>query len=394
MRAGCCEVSGAGTSNGDVAARDKNRLLAVDVGGTFTDVVAVEDGQIEIAKVPTVPTDTENGVLEGAEQLNVAAAALFNHASTHGLNALLTRRLPKVAFLTTEGHRDMLEMGTAMRPMRALMDARWRRSFSDASAPLVPRYLRRGVTERVQADGTVFSPLDVGQAREQLALLRRCNVEGVAICLINAHANGVHEQALRALDGEELGDVPCSISSEVSPIIKEYPRATTTVIDVIMKLVYGEYTRKLQRGLSDLQFEGSLNFADSSSDLVAAQHAMTEPHRLVVAGPAAGTAASARLGAFIDRPNLVCVDVGGTSSDRSLVTNGSPHRMSTLEIEWDMELNSPSTEITSLGAGGGSIVAINSFGELTVGPASAAGRPGPRATGAEARSRPSPTQGC
>src|SRR3954447_12452476 len=130
-------------------------MLGVDVGGTFTDVVAVKDGRIHTTKVPTQAVNTEEGVLEGARQVGVEGAPVFNHASTHGLNAVITRRLPKVAFLTTLGHRDILDAGRGWRPVTGLTDPSWRRPFGDASRPLVPRYLRRGIRERQTADGGV-----------------------------------------------------------------------------------------------------------------------------------------------------------------------------------------------------------------------------------------------
>ena len=161
-------------------------MLGVDVGGTFTDVVSFRDGRIEVAKVPSDPAAPAAPVIEGARRLGVEGRPVFNHASTMGLNAVITRQLPKIGFLTTEGHRDMLTMGTVWRPLDGQTDAGWRRSFGDAARPLVPRYLRRGVTERMLADGSVLIPLDEDQARRQLAVLARCEVEGVAICLLNA----------------------------------------------------------------------------------------------------------------------------------------------------------------------------------------------------------------
>ncbi|WP_431906836.1 hydantoinase/oxoprolinase family protein [Amycolatopsis thermoflava] len=356
-------------------------MFGVDVGGTFTDVVAVTDGVITTAKVPTDLRDTSRGVLRGAAEIGVAGATAFNHASTHGLNAVITRQLPKIAFLTTLGHRDMLDMGRTWRPPEGLTDPGWRRSFGDAARPLIPRYLRRGVRERITATGEPLIPLDEQHAREHLAVLRRCSVEGVAICLINSYVDGRHEQRLRELVQEELGDIPVSVSSEVSPLAKEFARASTTVIDVLMKIIYGAYTERLDQGLRELGFTGSLNFADCAARLIPADVAMEHPFRIVFAGPAAGTMSSAHFGRLTGVRNLLCCDVGGTSCDISLVTDGQPFVDTTFELEHDLVVNTLSNEVSSIGAGGGSLVTIDPAGELRVGPGSAGSEPGPACYG-------------
>src|SRR6266550_5171527 len=150
-------------------------MLAVDVGGTFTDVVAIENHSIKVTKVPTNPLNTEESVIAGVAAVGVAGATIFNVASTAGLNAIITRQLPKVAFLTTLGHRDMLDAGRVWRPYEHLTDATWQRDFGDAARPLVPRYLRRGILERMAADGSVLIPLDEGQARQELEVVARCH---------------------------------------------------------------------------------------------------------------------------------------------------------------------------------------------------------------------------
>jgi len=353
------------------------KIIGVDVGGTFTDVVAIEDGQIKTVKVSTNVNETHLAVLQGAEEAGVGGAAVFNHASTHGLNAVITRRLPKIGFLTTLGHRDILDIGSNYRPLDALTDASWRRSFGDAMRPIVPRYLRRGVRERLTADGGILIPLDEDHAREQLTVLRRCDVKGVAICLLNAYVNSHHEERLRQLVIEELGDIPVSISSETSPLAKEWARASTTTIDVCMKLIYDRYTRKLGDGLAELGFTGSFNYANCAAQLVRADIAMEQPFEIVFAGPAAGTVASAHFGKLIDRGNLLCVDVGGTSCDISMVSDGSPYVNTTFELEHDLIVNALSNEVESIGAGGGSLVTISPAGEVLVGPGSAGADPGP-----------------
>ncbi|KFU82001.1 N-methylhydantoinase A [Amycolatopsis lurida] len=368
-------------------------MIAVDVGGTFTDVVALQDGEIRTAKVSTSYTEVYGPVLEGAATLGVENTEVFNHASTHGLNAVITRRLPKIGFLTTEGHRDILDMGRVWRPASAILDPRWRRSFGDAARPLVERYLRRGISERITAHGGVLFELDEAQARAELEVLRRCGVTGVAICLINAYVNPAHELRLRELVREVVGDVPCSISSEVSPLAKEYARASTTVVDTLMKIIYSDYTAKLEKGLADLGFTGQLNFADCAATLVPSDRAMEQPFRIVFSGPAAGTVACAHFGALIGERDLLCADVGGTSCDISVVTAGEPFVNTTFELEHDLVVNALANDISSIGAGGGSIVAIGSAGEVKVGPDSAGADPGPACYG-RGGTQPTTTDTC
>jgi N-methylhydantoinase A len=368
-------------------------MIGVDVGGTFTDVVAISGGTIRTVKVATDTANTERSVIEGAAEAGVREADVFNHASTHGLNAVITRRLPKISFLTTIGHRDILDAGRVWRPQADLTNPHWRRSFGDAARPLVPRYLRRGIHERITATGEVLLPLDEEQARAQLAVLTKCNVEGVAICLINAYVNHAHEEKLRSLVREVLGPVPCSISSEVSPLAKEFARASTTVIDVLMQLIYGGYTRRLDAGLREQGFRGDLNYANCAAQLVASDVAMLRPFEIVFAGPAAGTVASAHFGALIGAGNLLCCDVGGTSCDISLVTEGKPFVNTTFQLEHDLIVNALSNEVSSIGAGGGSLVTITAAGELQVGPGSAGANPGPACYG-KGGTQPTTTDTC
>jgi N-methylhydantoinase A len=357
-------------------------IVGVDVGGTFTDVVASSGGEIIVAKVATNPSSSDESVLAGAAEVGVESASVFNLASTAGLNAVITRNLPKVALLTTEGHRDILDAGRIGRPVEALTDPHWRRGFGDSARPLIQRYLRRGIRERTLASGEILVPLDEAQAREQLAVLRRCGVRGVAICLLHSYANGEHERQLLRLVREELGDVPCSLSSEVSPLAKEFVRTSTTVVDILMKVLYTEYTNRLEKGLADLGFNGNFNYADSRAMLLSAEYAMESPYRLVVGGPAAGTASSAHFGSQIADGNLICADVGGTSCDISIVVDGQPWNAPTFELEYDLVVNAMSTDIVTLGAGGGSVISVSHSGDIQTGPESAGADPGPACYGA------------
>jgi len=358
------------------------KIIAVDVGGTFTDVVAVEDGRITTAKVATIPSSSDKSVLAGARALGVSDAAIFNLASTAGLNAVLTRRLPKVGFLITEGHRDVLDRGSLVRPLEAITDPTWRRNFGDAGGrPIVPRYLRRGIEERLTAKGEVFIPLNEAQARQEIELLKRCNVKGVAICLLHAHRNDLHEQRLRELVREILGDIPVSISSETSALVREFHRASTTVMDVLMKDIYGDYTKRLQAGLDEVGFTGQFNYADCSANLLPSDYAMQRPYQLLMGGPAGGAVSAAHFGGVIGDQNLLCADVGGTSTDISVIVDGVPWSAPTFELEHDLVVSATSINIVTLGAGGGSIIMATAEGDIATGPDSCGAEPGPACYG-------------
>jgi N-methylhydantoinase A len=369
-------------------------LFSVDVGGTFTDVVMVRDGDIHVTKVPSNAAATHLPVIEGARRLGVHAAAVFNHASTQGLNAVLTRSLPKIGFVTTQGHRDMLDAGRCMRPMDNQTDARWHRPFGDAARPLVRRYLRRGIHERILATGEVLIGLDESQARAELEILRRCGIQGLAICLLNSFVNPAHERRLLELAAEVFGaGFPVSASCNVGPRAKEYPRASTTVIDVMMKLIYDDYAQVLDSQLRASGFAGSLNFADCTAALIPWRDAVSAPHRILFAGPAAGAAACRGLGAAIGDGNLIGCDVGGTSTDVTVLVNGAPFINDSFAIEHDLLVNTLSTEVASVGAGGGSIVSVSPSGDLRVGPQSAGATPGPACYG-RGGTRPTVTDAC
>jgi N-methylhydantoinase A len=355
-------------------------MITVDVGGTFTDVIAVEEGgegKITATKIPTDPANIMNSVLAGVKEVGGKGHTFLAHATTVGLNAVITRNLPKIAFLTTLGHRDVLDAGQSWRPLEGLTDPNWRRSFGDAMRPLVPRYLRRGIRERIMRDGRVLIPLDEKQAREELEILKKCNVSGIAICLLNAFVKDEHERKLRSLVREILGDIPCSISSEVNPVAREYRRASTTVVDTFMKIIMTNYIDQLSKGLSGSGFDGTLFMADCAAGLTTKDFALERPSKIVFSGPAAGLASCAYFGSLTGKNDLVCCDIGGTSTDIGLVRDGQVAINSAFEIEHDLVVVTLASEVNTIGAGGGSIVHISQAGELLVGPESAGGVPGP-----------------
>ena len=274
----------------------------------------------------------------------------------------------------------MLDRGRIWRPPASQTDPSWRRSFGDVARPLVPRYLRRGIVERLLADGSVLRAARRGRRRAtQLGVLARCNVEGVAICLINAYVNDAHERRLRELAHEVLGaDVPVSISSETSPLAKEYARAS----DDGDRRLHEADLHPLRARARHRPARRRLRPARSTSPTARrrccrgrrrsrSRSGSSSP------GPPRGRCRARALGAAIGERNLICADVGGTSTDISLVVDGQPFVNNTFELEHDLVINALSTEISSVGAGGGSIVSISPTGDVLVGPGSAGSEPGP-----------------
>ena len=370
-------------------------MIGIDVGGTFTDIIAMsKKGEILTAKLLTNPENRELAVIEGTGLFASECEHVLNHASTAGLNAILTRSLPKIGFFTTMGHRDILDMARAWKPMEEQTNPLWRRGCGDAGSPFVDRYLRRGIQERITSKGDVLIKFDEEQAKAEIEVFKKCGVQGIAICLINAYVNGKHEQQLRDLIKKIMGETfPVSISSDVSPLAKEYERASTTVIDVYMKIVFGQYLNKVTEGVTTFGFSGKLNIADSAADLVPFEFAMKKPSRIMYSGPAAGIKASAYFGELIDETEIICCDIGGTTADIGLIKGGRPTVKATFDVEHDVIVNTLAIEIWSIGQGGGTLAHVNSLGELRVGPQSAGSNPGPACYGKGGR-EPTITDAC
>ena len=231
------------------------------------------------------------------------------------------------------------------------------------------------------SSGGILVPLDENQARAELELLKTWGVSGVAVCLLHAYRNAAHEARLGELAREVLGSVPVSISSETSPLIREYQRASTTVIDVLMKVLYGEYTARVEAGLVEARFRGQFDYADSSANLLPHAWAMERPHQLVLGGPAGAAVSAAHFGNVIGDMDLLCADVGGTSVDISLIIGGVPWTSNTFTLEHDLVVNAPAINVVTLGAGGGSVISVTPEGDIATGPDSAGAQPGPACYG-------------
>jgi N-methylhydantoinase A len=360
--------------------------LGVDIGGTFTDLVLVDEatGAVQVGKVLTTPKDpalaVEQGVLgllaEGGRRAADVAATV--HGTTLATNALIERKGARTGLLTTAGFRDTLEIRREGR--YDMYDL-----FIDPPAPLVPRHLRREVSERLLADGRVLRPLDEDQARAVIRELAAEGVEAVAICLLHAYANADPERRLAALVQEVAPGVAVSCSSEVVPEIREYERTSTTVANVYVVPLVARYLEDLERRLQDAGLTGQLYIMQSSGGIVLPTEARRFPIRLVESGPAAGALAAARAARRSGEPRLLSFDMGGTTAKACVIDNGEPLVAREFEVARadrfkkgsGLPIRVPAVELIEIGAGGGSLARVDRLGLLKVGPDSAGADPGP-----------------
>jgi len=332
--------------------------VGADTGGTFTDVV---DERGAVTKVPSSPEDPSAAVRDGVEQLGRGRPAQLAHGTTVATNALLERRGARVGLITTEGFADLIEIGRQNRP--ALYDL-----WADRPEPLVARADRLEVGGRLAADGSELTPLDVAGVP-----VLDDGLESVAVCLLHADLDPGHERQV-ADELRRRGISELSISSEVSPEYREYERTITTVIDAYVRPRCRTYLHEL-RGVAD-----EVLVMTSAGGLVPVEVAARHPVALLLSGPAAGVEAAAAVGVQNGRPDVLTFDMGGTSTDVCLVVDGRPEPAAQRSIG-GFGIRYPSLDIHTIGAGGGSIAAIDAGGALTVGPQSAGAVPGPACYG-------------
>ncbi len=359
--------------------------IGVDVGGTFTDVVCIgADGETVLAKAATTPHDQSEGVLDGlrtlAGQLHITLRELLDvterlvHGTTVATNALLERKLARVALLTTEGHRDVIEMREGLKPAR--YDLRL-----PPPPPLVPRRLRLPLRERLRADGRVETPLDPASLAEAIATLRAGQVEAVAICLLHAWRDPRHEQDAAAAIRAELPDAYVTLSSDVLPQIKEFERFSTTCVNAAVGPIVGRYLGRLQQRLVAAGFHAPLFVILSHGGVAPVEEAQRLAAGTALSGPAGGVAAALALARAGLGQDLVTFDVGGTSTDVALVAGGEA-ALGRGRVVGGERIALESLDIVTLGAGGGSLAYVDSGGMLRVGPRSAGAVPGPACYGA------------
>jgi N-methylhydantoinase A len=358
--------------------------IGIDVGGTFTDLVAIDAaGRTIFAKALSTPLDQSIGVMAGldehARRLGLSPADMLAqtqrlvHGTTVATNALLERKGAKVALLTTAGHRDVLEMREGLKDNR--YDLR-----TPPPEPLVPRELRFGVRERLRPNGEVLTPLDQESLGEAIAAIKQSGATSVAICFLHSYRNAAHEIAASERLVRELPDVNISRSVDVLPQIKEYERVSTTVVNAYVEPVVRRYLTRLEQRLGEAGFKGSLFIILSHGGMAPVEEAARLAAATVLSGPAGGMSGCRRCADMLGIPDLVAFDMGGTSTDISLIADGGV----TLSADGGLagqRIALRSLDIASLAAGGGSIAYVDPGGIFHVGPLSAGAMPGPACYG-------------
>jgi len=349
--------------------------VGVDVGGTFTDLVAAgASGRTWSCKVPTTPANLAEGVLNGLAILAREAGpwASLAHGTTMVTNAIVERRGARTALVTTRGFRDVIEIARQNRTHLYRLD------LPAKPEPLVPRSLRREITERVGHDGTVLLPLDLGELPAITTDLEREGVEAVAVCLLHAYANPVHEQAIaRALRGRFAH---VSVSSDVNAEFREYERTCTTVLNAAVMPLVARYLDDLVARLDPGAARRPLHLLHSAGGMMSIEAAKARPLAMAMSGPAAGVAAAAHVARALGLGRALAFDMGGTTTDVCLIADGVPETAGQRRLgEYPVRL--PMMAVESIGAGGGSIARVEAQGALKVGPRSAGAVPGPACYG-------------
>ncbi len=366
--------------------RERAFRLGCDIGGTFTDFVLVNDetGTFSIYKCLTTPADPSDAVETGIKGLTkqtpgfLPNVAEIVHGTTLVINAIIERKGARTGLVTTQGFRDVLELGREIR-----YDAY--DIFAEYPKPLVPRALRVEVDERIANDGRVLRPLNTNEVKQVVNDLQKAGVESVAICLINSYENPEHEEKTKALVNELAPELSVSASFEVLPQIREYERTCTTATNAYVKPITVKYLQKLFSRLQSLGFDGKLFIMLSSGSITTVATACEFPVRIIESGPTAAVIASQHYGRMFSIKDIFCFDMGGTTAKSCLIQKGEAGLVSTFEVGRvqrfkkgsGLPIQVPVVDLMEIGAGGGSIARISKMGLLQVGPESAGADPGP-----------------
>jgi N-methylhydantoinase A/oxoprolinase/acetone carboxylase beta subunit len=362
------------------------RRLGVDVGGTFTDLIYVDDetGEIHVHKLPTTPEDPSQGTIEGIKEATSAAgkspAALDQvfHGTTIATNIVIEHSGATVGMITTEGYRDILHIARHKKPLNfsIYQDLPWQRY------PIVRRRYRLTVPERITKEGSVLVPLDEARAREQVRRLKEAGVEAVAVCFLFSFLNPKHEKRVAEIVREEFPDAFLSVSSEVLPQYREYERFSTVCLNAYVGPKVATYVRRLEEELRALGVKTGIHLMTSASGVSTAEAATTRPVNLLMSGPVAGVVGGIWAGKQAGYENVITLDVGGTSADIGLAQEGRLRMKHLLDTKvGPYQAMIPMVDVDTIGAGGGSIAYVDQGGIYRVGPRSAGADPGPAAYG-------------
>jgi N-methylhydantoinase A len=354
--------------------------IAVDIGGTFTDLVAIDDqGQICRSKSLTTPDDLARAIQDclNAAKINVSKASFFVHGSTVTINAVLERKGACTGLITTQGFRDVYEIGRGNRPEGYNL-------FFKRPVPLVSRDLRFEVDERLYASGEVLRALDETTASAVIKALRAAAVESVAVCLLHSYANPAHEERLGQLLRQQFPEAYLSLSHEILREFREYERTSTTVLNSYVGPIVNRYLVSLEKMLGESGFSGTFRVMQSNGGVMSAETAKKMPVTMMESGPVAGVIAAAHLGELLKSRHIISFDMGGTTAKTSLVKDFHPEVTSSYYVGGYVSghpMMLPVVDIVEVGNGGGSIAFIDAAGGLKVGPLSAGAAPGPACYG-------------
>jgi N-methylhydantoinase A len=350
--------------------------VGIEVGGTFTDLVAIGPDGIRVAKVPSVPRAPDEGAFEALTASGIAISAITDlaHGSTVATNAVLERKGFATAFVTTRGFRDILALQRHGRSR--IYDLEYQKPV-----PVVSRSASFEVVERVLADGAIATPLDVVDVRQRLVpALAAGGYAAVAICLLNAFVNPAHERALRVELARELPDLHITLSSDISREFREFERASTTTLSAYVQPVVDRYLERFRQRLNAAGFRGRFSVMQSNGGRLPAEAMRANAINALLSGPAAGVVGAVRQAGRSGYDNLITLDIGGTSTDVCVVTGGVPQLTQEFQLD-GLPIRIPLLDINTIGAGGGSIVWVDDGGMLRVGPRSAGAVPGPACYG-------------
>ncbi len=357
--------------------------LGIDVGGTFTDLLLFNEssGTIHLLKTPSTPEDQSVAILTGIQQIiaesGVAPGDIQSilHGTTVSTNIVLEEKGAKVGLLVTESFEQVLHLARSQTPGPL---AGWITMIKPD--PLADLELTRGIAERINARGEILTPLDEGRARTAIQELVAAGVESITVSLLHSYANSVHEERLKAIILELGVEAPVSLSSEILPEFREYERTLVAVMNAYVRPSMRTYLRKFEEKLRAIQFSPNVNIIRSDGGLMSVERASESPVHTMLSGPAGGVSGAAFISSLAGQPNALGFDMGGTSTDVSLILDGKPNISRQTELGY-YPIKIPSVEVHSVGAGGGSIAHVPMTGALRVGPESAGAVPGPACYG-------------